>query len=120
MSFQKWTGPNFKPPKIKNGTAAGIRHMGRVKMLPCVICNAPPPSDAHHCRSGGQLRDDFKTIPLCKNCHQGPSGYHDAKATWEATNGLDTEFLAVVADMLAGEWTGYGAPYMRQAAKRNG
>ena len=56
MSFVRWTDPHFKPPKIKNGTAKGIAHMGRVKMLHCVICHAAPPNDAHHCRSGGQAR----------------------------------------------------------------
>ena len=86
------------------GTAAGFRHMGRVKALRCVVCHRHGPSDAHHCRSDGMARDDFKTIPLCKECHQGQNGYHNAKASWEAANGKDYEFLPVVADMLAGEW----------------
>ena len=85
------------------GTAAGFRHMWRVKTLPCVVCLRPGPSDAHHCRSDGMARDDFKTIPLCKECHQGQHGYHNAKATWERTNGKDYQYLPVVADMLAGE-----------------
>ena len=42
-----------------------------------------------------------------KNHHQGPEGYHTQKATWEAEFGKDHEFLAVVADMLAGELTGW-------------
>ena len=113
MSFHRWTEPHFKPPKIKNGTAAGLKHMGRVKHLPCVICGAHPPSDAHHCRSNGQARDDFKTIPLCKPCHLGPKGYHSAKETWEAENGPDTDYLAVVADMLAGEFTSPWANALR-------
>ena len=93
-----------KPEKPVNGTAKGREHMGRVKMLPCVICGHPPPSEAHHCRSDGMARDDFKTIPLCQPCHTGPQGYHKAKATWEAQNGPDYSFLAVVADQLAGEF----------------
>lgn len=100
----RFKGPlGQKTGKPKNGTAAGLLHMRRVKELPCVICNRPPPSDAHHCKSDGMLRDDFKTIPLCKNHHQGPEGYHTQKATWEARFGKDHEFLAVVADALAGE-----------------
>jgi hypothetical protein len=51
MTFNRWTEPHFKPPKIKNGTAAGLKHMGRVKQLPCVCCGATPTS-AHHCISG--------------------------------------------------------------------
>lgn len=97
----------LKEGRPKNGTAAGRAHMNRVKQFPCVCCHRPPPSDAHHCRSNGQLRDDFKTIPLCKNHHQGPEGYHTQKATWEAIYGPDTDYLAVVADMLAREWTPY-------------
>jgi hypothetical protein len=110
MSFQHRIGPNFKEPKITNGTRRGLLHMGRVKQLPCVCCGAYPPSDAHHCKSPGykgnehsMQRDDFKTIPLCKNHHQGPEGYHTQKETWHATYGKDWEYLAVVADALAGE-----------------
>lgn len=83
----------------------GLAHMGRVKGLHCVICHRPPPSEAHHCRSGGMARDDFKTIPLCTACHRGPEGYHTRKKVWEAINGPDHEYLPVVADMLAGELT---------------
>jgi len=104
MTFYRRGPLGPKRPKPVNGTAAGRRHMGRVKQLPCVVCLRSGPSDAHHCRSGGMARDDFKTIPLCKECHQGQNGYHNAKATWEATNGNDHDFLPVVADMLAGEW----------------
>ena len=99
-----------KTGKPRTGTAGGLRHMRRVKQLPCMICDRPPPSDAHHCQSTGykgdsgkMARDDFKTIPLCKNHHQGPEGYHTQKSTWEAAFGKDHEFLAVVADALAGE-----------------
>ena len=96
--------PGPKQPKIVNGTRRGLLHMRRVKTLPCVVCGASAPSDAHHCRSDGMARDDFKTISLCKSCHQGQHGYHNAKETWEGANGKDYEFLPVVADMLAGEW----------------
>ena len=98
-----------KEGKPRNGTAAGLRHMGRVKQLPCVCCGKPGPSDAHHCRSNGQLRDDFKTVPLCKNHHQGPEGYHTQKETWERLYGPDTDYLAAVSDQLAGE---FNSPWM--------
>ena len=74
--------------------------MHRVKQLPCMCCGAYPPSDAHHCRSNGQLKDDFKTIPLCKNHHQGAEGYHTSKRKWEAQYGPDTGFLCSVRAML--------------------
>lgn len=107
MSLVRWTEPNFKPPKVKNGTPAGRRHMACVKMLPCVICGHAPPSAAHHCisdRFSQRKSSDFETIPLCWECHQGPHGIHAGKAEWEARNGKDYEFLPVVADQLAGEW----------------
>jgi hypothetical protein len=95
----------LKQPKPKRKTKSGARHMGRVKLLSCVICGKPGPSDAHHCKSGKMARDDFKVIPLCFECHRGPNGFHAAQHTWEAKNGPDHEFLAVVANMLAGELT---------------
>ena len=101
-------GPlGLKATKPTNGTRAGLRHMRKVKALPCVICLRPGPSDAHHVfcgRYGSAKASDFETIPLCKACHQGPEGIHAQKATWEAINGPDYEFLPVVADMLAGQW----------------
>lgn len=93
-----------RPPKITNGTQAGLRHMGRVKALVCVLCHQSQ-VEVHHCRSNGQARDDFKTIPLCWNHHRGPDGFHTQKGTWESLFGFDTDFLPVVADMLAGELT---------------
>lgn len=101
MSDLAGRGPlGQKTGKPKNGTAKGIKHMGRVKMLPCVCCGRAPPSDAHHCKSDGMLRDDFKTIPLCKNHHQGPEGYHEQKATWEARYGKDYDWLGFVENAL--------------------
>jgi hypothetical protein len=47
----------------------------------------------------------MQTIPLCWNHHQGPEGIHTDKAAWEALHGPDNSYLAVVADMLAGEFT---------------
>jgi len=72
---------------------AAMEYMGLVKQLPCCICNAPGPSEAHHCRSDFMARDDFKTIPLCIPCHKGPNGYHGAKKPWEAKNGPDHGFV---------------------------
>jgi len=55
------------------------RHMFRVKELPCCLCGASAPSDAHHILEGrihGRKAHDFCTIPLCKSCHQSPIGLH--------------------------------------------
>lgn len=106
MSFHR-EPLGLKAPKIQNGTAKGRAHMALVKQLPCCVCGAPPPSDAHHVisgRYGSRKASDFETLPLCKNHHQGPEGIHTAKATWEGIYGPDYEMLPVVADMLAGQY----------------
>lgn len=93
-----------KPAKPERGTAAAKAHLERVKGLPCVICMAPPPSDAHHCfsgRYGSAKMSDFDTIPLCRLCHQdGPEAIHRNKSRWEERNGPDTGFLPLVKEML--------------------
>jgi len=78
--------------KSPEGQAA-IAYMLEVKKLPCCACGAPAPSDSHHCRSGGMMRNDWFTIPLCKECHQGDNGYHMAKASWHAMHGPDYGFV---------------------------
>ena len=104
-----------KPPlglKPAPMTAARIRegkiHMARVARLPCVICHRRP-VHVHHCIHGrySQRRaSDFEVIPLCPECHLfGPLSIHQDKAAWRDRNGADHEYLPVVADMLAGEWT---------------
>lgn len=78
----------------------GLAHMARVKMLPCIACGAPPPSQAHHVTGDKRPRDDLRTIPLCYPCHQGPQGYHAAKRSWVAKHGPDYMLLDRVAEML--------------------
>ena len=96
---------SFKPV---NGSAAGRRHMGRVKALDCVVCGRAGPSDAHHCfhgRYGSRKSSDFEVIPLCRWCHHdGPDSIHQNKNGWREVNGNDFDYLPVVADMLSGEW----------------
>jgi hypothetical protein len=93
----------LKPPKPKPNR----EHIAKVKALPCVICHAPPPSDAHHCihdRYGTQRVADECTIPLCKAHHQqGPDAIHNGKESWRAKYGADHEYLPVVRDIIEGE-----------------
>lgn len=58
----------------------GHDYMQRVKSAPCVIClhrmgRKVTPCDAHHIGTG-QDRDDFATVSLCKEHHQGATGVH--------------------------------------------
>ncbi len=101
-------GPlGLKGPPPERGTAAGRAHMARVAQLPCCVCGSRP-VEVHHVISGryGQRKaSDLQTIPLCHYHHLGAGGIHTNKSLWEETHGPDTDFLAVVADQLAGEFT---------------
>ncbi len=60
-------------------TAKQRAHLARVKDLPCSVCDAPGPSDAHHIKQGLQ----FTAVALCKDCHQGSvMGWHGQKRAW--------------------------------------
>jgi len=53
--------------------ARNARHLRLVRALPCCYCAAPAPSDAHHWgpRGVGQKTSDYRTVPLCRRCHDG-------------------------------------------------
>ena len=60
-------------------SAAESKHLAWVKSQPCVVCDAPAPSDAHHIIQG----DHFTCLPLCKDCHVGShNGIHGRKSMW--------------------------------------
>jgi len=54
-------------------------HLGKVKELPCSVCDEPGPSDAHHVKQHRQ----YTCVALCKSCHQGALlGWHGQKRMW--------------------------------------
>lgn len=54
-------------------------HLVRVKSLPCSLCDAPGPSEAHHVEQGLQ----YTCIALCPDCHRGPVlGLHGQRLMW--------------------------------------
>lgn len=54
-------------------------HLARVKELPCSVCDAPGPSEAHHVVQGLQ----YTCIALCESCHRGSvMGWHGQKRMW--------------------------------------
>ena len=60
-------------------TAAERRYVALVKELPCSVCDAPGPSDAHHVKQHRQ----YTVVALCKSCHQGSKmGWHGEKRAW--------------------------------------
>ena len=83
--------------KSKNSariTAAESEHMAAVKGVPCVVCDAPPPSLAHHVNQG----DHFTTVAVCELCHVGKGGIHGDQSRWRLRyriGGLSAELHAI-------------------------
>lgn len=63
----------------KSKTAVERMHIARIKEMPCGVCDAPPPSDAHHIEQ--QLH--MTCIPLCRGCHMGFNGIHGEARIWK-------------------------------------
>lgn len=79
-------------------TADESAHIERVKGLPCSVCDAGPPSDAHHIVQG----QHFTTVALCKDCHQGShNGIHGRKALWRVMKMDELDALNVTIRRLA-------------------
>ncbi len=72
-------------------------HLARVKELPCSVCDAPAPSDAHHVRQ----KHAFLVVALCKSCHQDQhNGIHGEKAMWRIKKMDELDALAVTIGRL--------------------
>jgi hypothetical protein len=66
------------------------KHLGMIKSLPCVVCDSPPPSDAHHIEQHKQ----YLCLPLCKDCHQGSlNGIHGQKNMWRVMKMTELDAL---------------------------
>jgi len=60
-------------------TSTERRHVAAVKNLPCSVCDAPPPSEAHETKQGNW----FTAIALCADCHRGShNGIHGRRHMW--------------------------------------
>ena len=72
-------------------------HVGRVKALPCSVCDEPGPSDAHHIKQG----QHYTVVALCKSCHQGPlMGLHGQRRMWAIKKMDELDALAVTVRRL--------------------
>lgn len=73
-------------------TAKERAHIQRVKKLPCSVCDAPGPSDAHHIEQALQ----YCVVALCKDCHQGShNGIHGRRAMWNVMRMTELDALNV-------------------------
>lgn len=63
----------------RSKTDAERRHLEAVKELPCSVCEAPGPSEAHHMKQ----QDHWTAIALCADCHRGSfAGWHGQRRAW--------------------------------------
>lgn len=70
--------------------AAQRQHLARIKELPCGVCGASGPSDAHHITQGLH----YLCIPLCKDCHQGSfNGIHGQARIWSVLKKTEMSVL---------------------------
>lgn len=83
-----------------NLTAKQKAHIGRVKELPCSVCDAPAPSDAHHIEQALQ----YCVVALCKDCHQGSTmGWHGQKRMWKIKKMNELDALNITIERLVNE-----------------
>ena len=72
-------------------------HIARVKLLPCSVCDAPGPSDAHHIEQSLQ----YCVVALCKTCHQGAlMGWHGQRRMWAVKKMQELDALNVTIQRL--------------------
>ena len=75
-----------KPSRTKAESA----HIERVKSTPCVICDAPPPSECHEIEQGQW----FTSVALCADCPRGSvNGLHGQRAMWRVTKHTELSAL---------------------------
>ena len=68
-----------------------------VKVLPCSVCDAPGPSDAHHIVQGLQ----YTCVALCPECHTGPRmGWHGQRFAWKIRKMEEIDALNVTIKRL--------------------
>jgi hypothetical protein len=73
------------------------RHLAMVKALPCSVCDAPGPSEAHHMVQGLQ----YTCIALCPECHTGPRmGWHGQRFAWKIRKMEEIDALNVTIKRL--------------------
>lgn len=78
-------------------TAKERQHLARVKELPCSLCDASAPSEAHHMEQGLQ----YTAIALCPECHRGPvMGLHGQKRMWAIQKMSELDALNVTIQRL--------------------
>ena len=74
-------------------------HVDKIKLMPCAICEAPGPCEAHEIEQGLW----FLSIPLCPDCHRGShNGIHGRKAIWSVKKITETSALNQTLEAIYG------------------
>jgi len=83
---------------------AGQRYRERVRLLGCIMARAGfgaecgGPIEIHHPREGegaAQRAEDWLSIPLCREHHQGAFGVHRLKSFYGRTKRDEMDLLAM-------------------------
>lgn len=75
------------------------RHVDRVRRLPCSVCDAPGPSEAHEIEQGLW----FLSVALCPDCHRGSlMGLHGQRRAWLIRKMTEHDALNVTLRRLHG------------------
>ena len=83
-------------------------YMGRVKMLPCIVCEMlgrrqESITEVHHLREGvggAQRQSNWLTIPLCTDDHTGPQGFHGDRTYMRILKADELDLLAATLELL--------------------
>ena len=76
---------------------ASRRHLERVSNLGCLICESP--AQVHHIRTE-RIKNDFLTIPLCREHHLGDFSIHMSKEQFTNIYGSELDLLAQTLELL--------------------
>ena len=72
-------------------------HLAKVKELPCSVCDAPGPSEAHHVEQGLQ----YTCVALCEDCHRGArNGWHGQRFMWKIKKMSELDALNITLGRL--------------------
>ncbi len=81
----------------KAPTVAEKRHIERVKLLACSVCDESGPSDAHEIKQGQW----FTSVALCPSCHTGSLvGLHGQRRAWAIRKLDELDALAITVERL--------------------
>jgi len=78
-------------------TAAERRHIEKLAQLPCVVCDAPGPSEVHEPEQGLW----FASMPLCPACHRGPDGWHGTRMRWKLRRMNELQAINKAVEMVS-------------------